>query len=84
MIENVYHEERESLDEAVGKSLKYRELCELINEDAKQGNSKASQLKRIERYLRMDRPTTHTYVIRAVDPTPLVEGAGRRGTGGAR
>ena len=60
MIENVYHEERESLDEAVGKSFKYRELCELINEDVKQGNSKASQLKRIERYLRMDRPTTHT------------------------
>lgn len=40
MIENVYYEERESLDEAVGKSLKYRELCELINEDAKQGNSR--------------------------------------------
>lgn len=84
MIENVYYEERESLDEAVGKSLKYRELCELINEDAKQGNSKASQLKRIERYLGMDRPTTHTYVIREVYPTPLDEVDGRRGNGGAR
>lgn len=55
----------------VGKTYKYKELCELMVQSIKSGKSKQLQLKDWKRFFEWENPTSQKYVITKVYDTPL-------------
>ena len=62
----------------------YTELCDVLGETTKTGNSKISQTKRWKRYFLYDRPTSRVFRILKIYDEPLGAEDGRRNNGGSR
>ena len=62
----------------------YTELCDVLGETTKTGNSKISQTKRWKRYFLYDRPTSRVFRILKIYDELLEVEDGRRNNGGSR
>lgn len=59
----------------------YRELCKVLNVDIKGGNSKMSQMKEIERYVRLEKEG-YKFIVMEIYEIPLQKIDGRINNGG--
>ena len=62
----------------------YAELCDVLGEWTRTGNSKISQMKRWRRHFLYDKPTSRVFRILKIYDEPLEVEDGRRGNGGSR
>lgn len=62
----------------------YKELCDVLGETTKTGNSKISQMKRWGRYFMYDKPTSRVFRVLKIYDYPLDIDDGRKNNGGSR
>ena len=68
-----------------GHKYRYKELCEIMGEKVKSGDSKIAQLKRWQAFFEWEKPSTQTYEVTEVFAIPKVNsnnhGGAREGAG---
>lgn len=69
----------------VGRTYKYKELCEALEDKQTTGtNPRKAQLKEWGVYFRWSNPTSHKFLIEEIYKVPIEKEDGRRNNGGAR
>lgn len=66
----------------IGKDYTYKQMCEILNEEAKTGNSKYAQLARWEQYMALGKIKRGRYQILEIYETPSSAKDNRRNNGG--